>query len=228
MTDRYYREQVVADRSGRLRRAVIRTYAEADFDELIRIQSECFPPPFPQELWWNREQLQSHVTLFPQGALCVSVDGRLVGSMTGLLTSWAPGDPAHTWAEATDSGYIRNHDPSGNTLYVVDISVSPHFRGYGLGKWLMQAMYEVVVRLNVDRLLGGGRLSGYHLVADELTAEQYVEKVLSGEAADPVISFLLRCGRMPVAIVADYLEDEESRNYGVLMEWKNPFRRKGL
>jgi hypothetical protein len=47
--------------------------------------------------------------------------------------------------------------------------------------------------------------------------------VLQGELQDPVISFLLRCGRTPVKVVENYLEDEESLNHAVLMEWKNPF-----
>ncbi|MNY77961.1 hypothetical protein D3C86_2180320 [compost metagenome] len=47
--------------------------------------------------------------------------------------------------------------------------------------------------------------------------------VMQGELKDPVMTFLLRCGRTPVKLVSDYLEDEESLNYAMLMEWKNPF-----
>jgi ribosomal protein S18 acetylase RimI-like enzyme len=204
-------------------KAVVRNYKREDFAELIDIQRESFPPPFPSELWWNEEQLTNHVTLFPEGALCVEIDGRLVGSMTGLLVKFDPDHADHTWEEITDRGYIRNHDPNGDTLYVVDICVRPGYRAYGLGKWLMQSMYEVVVRKNLTRLLGGGRMPGYGQVADRMTPEQYVDEVLKGVRRDPVITFLLRCGRTPLKIVANYLEDEESRNHAVLMEWKNPF-----
>jgi ribosomal protein S18 acetylase RimI-like enzyme len=206
-------------------KAIIRNYTKKDFPQLIRVQQESFPPPFPSELWWNEEQLANHVSLFPEGALCVEVDGRVVGSMTGLLVDFDPNHPAHTWEEITDGGYIRNHRPDGNTLYVVDICVSPPYRKLGLGKWLMQSMYEVVVHLNVDRLLGGGRMPGYHRHAQHLSATQYLEKVLKGELKDPVITFLLRCGRTPLQVIENYLEDEESLNYAVLMEWRNPFKR---
>jgi len=37
------------------------------------------------------------------------------------------------------------------------------------------------------------------------------------------MTFLLRCGRTPVKLVENYLEDEESHNYAMLMEWRNPF-----
>lgn len=203
--------------------AMIRRYEERDFEALIDVQREAFPPPFPSELWWNREQLANHIRLFPEGALCVEAAGEIAGSMTGLLVDFDPAHAAHTWEEITDRGYIRNHNPAGNTLYVVDICIRPRHRKLGLGKWLMQSMYEVVVQLGLERLLGGGRLPGYHRVAHEMTAEQYVDKVMTGELKDPVMTFLLRCGRMPLAVVPGYLEDEESLGCAALMEWRNPF-----
>jgi len=203
--------------------AVIRNYEERDFPGLIRIQQESFPPPFPSELWWNTEQLTNHVTRFPEGALCVEVEGEIAGSMTGLMVDFDPNHPEHTWEEITDHGYIRNHNPNGNTLYVVDICVRPSYRQLGLGKWLMFSMYDVVVHKGLERLLGGGRMPGYHKKAGEMTAEQYLEAVVKGDLKDPVITFLLRCGRTPVQVVANYLEDEESCHYAALMEWKNPF-----
>lgn len=218
----YHNEIYVFDGQRPLR-AVIRNYKEADFPGLIRIQQESFPPPFPEDLWWNEEQLRQHVTLFPEGALCVEIEGELAGSMTGLIVEFDPKHPDHTWAEITDNGYIRNHNPHGDTLYVVDISVRPSYRKLGLGKWLMFAMYDVVIHKRLKRLLGGGRMSGYHLVQNEMTAEQYLDAILKGKRKDPVITFMLRCGRSPLKVVANYLEDEESGNYGVLMEWKNPF-----
>jgi len=203
---------------------VIRGYTEADFDELIAIQSETFPPPYPPEQWWNKEQLMQHVTLFPEGALCVEVDGMLAGSITSLIVDYDPMEPAHSWAEATDNGYIRTHQPDGNTLYIADICVRPRFRKLGLGKWLIQSLYHVTVERGLDRLLGGGRMPGYHRHAHEMSAVEYLDAVVRGDLKDPVITFLLRCGRTPVGVAAEYLEDEESCNYGALMEWKNPFR----
>ena len=219
----YNKELYLFRKDGTSVKALIRSYRREDFKELINIQAESFPPPFPSELWWNEEQLTNHITLFPQGALCVEIAGELAGSMTGLVVNFDPQDPDHSWDEITDSGYIRNHNPQGNTLYVVDLCVRPKYRGLGLGKWLMQSMYEVVVYKNLKRLLGGGRMPGYHKEAQQITAEQYLEKVVAGQLVDPVVTPLLHYGRTPVRVVANYLEDEESLNYGALMEWKNPF-----
>lgn len=220
---RYRSEYVAFTRVGPPLPAVIRNYGEDDFGELIEIQRECFPPPFPAELWWTPEQLSSHVRLFPDGAVCVEADGKLVGSMTGMLVTFDPQELDHTWAETTGEGTISTHDPAGDTLYIVDVSVRPDYRKYGFGKAMAHAMYHLVVERKLKRLLGGGRMSGYHRYADRMPAEEYARKVVAGELTDPVITFLLRCGRTPVRVVANYLDDEESCNYGLLMEWKNPF-----
>lgn len=220
-----YRSEFYVFDEGKTLPAVIRSYHMNDFDELIQIQSECFPPPFPVELWWNKEQLKNHTTLFPEGAICMEVDGELAGSLTGLLVDFDLNHPNHTWEDITDNGYIRTHLPNGNTLYIVDISVRPKYRKLGVGKMMMQAMYHLVIQKGLDRLLGGGRMPGYHHFADRLSPQQYVEEVVGGKVKDPVISFLLKCGRTPIGLVENYLEDEESHHYGVLMEWKNPFQK---
>ncbi|MBO1514507.1 GNAT family N-acetyltransferase [Metabacillus bambusae] len=204
-------------------KTVFRQYTQTDFEQLIAIQQESFPPPFPPELWWNTDQLQNHVNLFPEGAICAEIAGKIIGSMTGLIVHFDHNDQNHSWEEATDNGYITNHLPTGNSLYVVDICVAPSYRKLGVGKWLMQSMYEIVISLNLERLLGGGRLPGYHKVSKDLSINEYVDAVLTGKLKDPVMSFLLRCGRTPLCPVENYLEDEDSCHYGMLMEWKNPF-----
>ncbi|MGG1676366.1 GNAT family N-acetyltransferase [Neobacillus sp. NRS-1170] len=203
---------------------IIRNYTKEDFDQLIKIQAECFPPPFPSELWWNKEQLNNHVTLFPEGAICVEVDGVLAGSLTGLCVDFDPKEMNHSWEEITDHGYIRNHKPNGSSLYIVDISVRPKYRKLGLGKLMMQAMYHVVIEKGFDRLLGGGRMPGYHKVAHQMTPEEYLDAIIKGDVKDPVITFLLGCGRVPLGVSTNYLDDEESCNHAAIMEWRNPFK----
>jgi len=217
-----YEKSCYVFRNGHPEHLRIRNYTEQDIEALIDIQRECFPPPYPSELWWNREQLIQHIERFPAGALCAEVDGRLVGSLTTMITPFDPAHTEHGWAEMTDNGYIGTHDAAGDTLYVVDISVSPAARGLGLGKQMLQSAYELVIALGLTRLLGGGRMPGYGAVQHEVTPERYVDDVLHGRRRDPVIGFLLHCGRTPLAVVPDYLDDEESANHALLMEWRNP------
>jgi ribosomal protein S18 acetylase RimI-like enzyme len=223
-----YRKELYVFNADQPVKACIRPYTSRDFGDLIRIQQESFPPPFPSELWWNEDQLMNHIELFPQGAMCVEIAGAVVASMTSLLVEFDPDHADHTWEQITDEGYIRNHNPEGDTLYVVDICALPAYRKLGLGKLLMQSMYEVVVELRLKRLLGGGRIPGYHRHAAQLSAGQYVDAVLKGSLKDPVLTFLLRCGRTPLKLVAGYLEDEESLSFAMLMEWRNPFKREPI
>ncbi|QAY66031.1 GNAT family N-acetyltransferase [Paenibacillus protaetiae] len=202
---------------------IIRNYTKQDYAGMIALQQESFPPPYPEELLWNEEQLAKHLDHFPAGALCVETEGRIIGSMTGLIVNLDDYGHSHTWETITDNGYIRNHNPEGDTLYVADLCVSPAFRKAGIGKWLMQSMYETVVFLNLKRLLGAGRMPGYHIHAESLTPKQYLEKAVLGELRDPVLTFLLRCGRMPIGVASNYLDDEESLGNAALMEWRNPF-----
>jgi len=218
-------KQFYVDNGTSYQQVDIRNYSNKDIPDLIALQRECFPPPFPEDLLWNEKQLYSHIERFPEGALCAASEGRIIGSMTTLMIDFDPQHPHHRWDEVTDNGYIGTHQNDGNSLYVVDISVSPDYRKLGIGKRLMQSMYELTVFKGLKRLIGGGRIPHYHKSAAEMTPEQYVQAVLDGEKRDPVLSFLLHCGRSPVCVIPGYIEDEESLDYAVLMEWKNPFLR---
>lgn len=220
-----YRKEQYVFKDGVPLKAIVRTYTQSDFEALIEVQRASFPPPFPEELLWTKEQLANHITIYPKGALCIEVDGTIAGSITGLLTNFDPASAQHTWSEATADGWISNHKPDGNTLYIADICISPVFRGMDLGRVLMQSFYERAIHDGLERVLGGGRMPGYAKYAASHSPEAYIDRVVAGELKDPVVSFLLRCGRTPVRVVANYVEDEDSLNYALLMEWKNPFKR---
>ncbi|UCZ53087.1 hypothetical protein LGQ02_20295 [Bacillus shivajii] len=67
-----------------LKRVNVRSYSVEDFDSLLTIQKEAFPPPFPEELWWTKEHIQAHVESFPNGGLLAEIDGMTAGSATSL------------------------------------------------------------------------------------------------------------------------------------------------
>lgn len=219
----FLNKELYVMQNGKPERLIIRNYTAQDFDALIDVQRQSFPSPYPEELWWNKEQLLLHTTLFADGALCAEVNGVIVGSMTCLIVEQQEYEHQHEWSIITDDGYIRTHNAQGDTLYVADICVVPAYRKAGIGKWLVQSMYETVVQLGLKSLLGGSRMPGYYGHRHSLTPEQYVDQVIAGELNDPVISFLLRCGRVPVRVAHHYLDDEQSCNNAVIMEWRNPF-----
>ncbi|MDG5787399.1 GNAT family N-acetyltransferase [Evansella sp. AB-P1] len=199
----------------------VRTYSIDDFDKLLTIQKEAFPPPFPKELWWNKEQIQAHIKTFPQGAMLAELNNEPVGSATSLIVSF-DGSP-HTWEKIADNGYIRNsHEPTGDTLYGIDLCVRPFFRGQGVAQALYAARKKLVVDLGLKRYVAGCRIPNYYEYAKDLTVDNYVDKVRNGELKDLVLTFMLRQGLEPIQIMPNYLDDEESLDYGVIVEWKNP------
>lgn len=185
---------------------VVRPYTLADFDQLVRIQRECFPPPFPAELWWRCEQIASQLAHFPPGALCAVEGDELVGSATCTCMRFDPAHPQHTWAEVADDGYIRNCDPVGDTLYGIDVAVRPAWRACGVARALYQARFTLVRKLGLRRFLAGSRISGYHRFP-KLTADQYTAQVVAGRLIDPVITPQLKAGLQPVCLLPDYVPD---------------------
>lgn len=198
----------------------VRPYTMADWDGLFRIQRECFPPPYPEEQLWSREQIESHVRLFPAGALCAELDGELVGSCTSLIIKYDPTQPDHSWATTTGDGYITPHDPTGDSLYGVDMAVRPAFRGQGVARAMYQARFNLVRRLGLTRFMAGGRMPGYHLYAERFSPEEYAAEVVAGRIIDPVITPQLKAGLQPVTVVRNYLSDDESRDNALLLEWR--------
>ncbi len=198
----------------------VRPYTLADWEGLFRIQRECFPPPYPVEQLWSREHIASHVKNFPAGALCAVDDGELVGSCTSLVIQFDPAHPEHTWSEVSADGYITTHNPSGDSLYGIDMAVRPDWRGRGVARAMYQARYDLVRRLGLKRFLAAGRMPGYHLHQAKMSPEAYAAAVIEGRLIDPVITPQLRAGLKPVSVIQGYLPDEESANCALLLEWR--------
>lgn len=202
---------------------VIRRAEEDDFAEMIALNSKAFPLLGEENVVWSIRQLTNHLKLFPAGQLVALLDGRIVGAVASLIipTERDPYRP-HTYAGITDGGYFHNHDPTGDTLYGADVYVDPYLQGQGIGAVLYEARRVLCKRLNLRRILAGGRMAGYAAKAEELTPEEYVQKVKDGELNDSVLSFQMREGFIVRAILRNYITDPVSKNHATLIEWLNP------
>ncbi|MCA9626662.1 MAG: GNAT family N-acetyltransferase [Myxococcales bacterium] len=202
---------------------LLRTVRESDVDALIALNKLCFPSMVEQNVVWNRGQLLNHLRVFPEGQLVVERDGRLVGAVASLIVHLGA-DPyrQHTYSGITDGGFFHNHDPQGDTLYGADVYVHPDERGQGVGRVLYDARRELCKRLNLRRILAGGRMHGYHEVSKEMTPDEYVAAVEEGKRRDLVLSFQLREGFVVRGILKNYIRDPLSNNAATLIEWQNP------
>ena len=110
-----------------------------DFDALVTMQQKCFPGMTT----WGRGQIESQLAIFPEGQLCVEIDGQLAASSSSLVLEYDPSLEWHNWQAVADGGYIRNHKSKGDTLYGIEIMVDPEFRGMKLSR----RMYDARKRL---------------------------------------------------------------------------------
>lgn len=119
-------------------------------------------------------------------------------------------DGRHTWADVADCDSIGNHDPGGDTLDGILLVVHPEYRNMRVGRWLYEARQELARRLNLRRIMVGGRLPGYERHADEMSVREYVERVRKAQICDPVRSFQLANGFTVKRIDRDYLPSAEA------------------
>lgn len=200
----------------------VRTTGEADFQQIISLSRKVYPGS-PA---WREEQLASHLRVFREGQLVAvdPTDGAVVGMAASLVVLWDDYEMHDTWRDFTDRGWFTNHDlANGRTLYGAEVMVDPARQRRGVGGRLYAARRRLAQELGLRRIRAGARLRGFARWAGELTAEQYVRKVVRGEISDPTLSFQLRHGFRVVAVVGHYLRhDPESLGYAAVIEWLNP------
>lgn len=197
---------------------LVRPIRIEDYDQIAALQLQSFPGMKP----WSREQVASHLRYFPQGQLCVEYNGKIVGSSSSLVIDFDEYGDIHSWGQISDNGYITNHDAEGDTLYGIEVVVDPEYRGMKIGRRLYEARKDLAHRLNLKRIVIGGRVPNYHIHAEELTIHEYVEEVMAKRIYDPVLTFQISNGFTLKRILDDYLHaDGESRGYALLLEWVN-------
>jgi len=189
-----------------------------DYDRLVEMQLQCFPGMEP----WKREQVESQISRFPEGQLCIEVDGQLAASSSSLILEYTPNLAWHNWKAIADEGYIRTHNPKGDTLYGIEIMVHPDFRGMKLTRRLYDARKQICLNKNLQRMIIGGRIPGYGPHADELTAREYIENVIDRSLYDPVLTSQLANGFSLKGLIPNYFpSDEDSRGFATFLEWIN-------
>lgn len=200
-------------------RLVVRALSIDDLDAIHGLHARCFP----SITTWSRDELTSHLKVFPEGQIGIELDGELVATSSSVIVHAEDYFGDHTFAQVSDNGMLTNHDPSGDTLYGIDIAVDPGKRGLRLARRLYDARKELAVSLNLKRMLIAGRLPTYHKFRAQMSAREYLKKIIAGEVDDPVINAQRSNNFSVRRVVANYLpEDTESCGYAVLMEWQNP------
>ena len=197
---------------------IVRPLRLEDFEQLVTMQKRCFPSMLP----WDLDHIESQLNLFPQGQMVIEIDGRVAASSASLVIDFDEYADGHSWTEISGSGYIRNHDPEGDTLYGIELMVDPDFRGMKLSRRLYEERKRLCVALNLKRIVVGGRIPNYSEHKDKMTAREYVDKVLAKDFFDPVLTTQHSNGFVLKRLIRSYLtSDTESDGWATLLEWVN-------
>lgn len=199
-------------------RIVQRLLSPDDYERWDALARRCFPNLRP----FGREELESQIAHFPEGQICIEVDGELVASSSSLIVDSGDYTEWHDYLGIADQGYIRNHDPEGDTLYGIEMMVHPDYRGQKLARRLYDARKQLCRDHNLARMMIGGRIPGYAAHQDEMSAQQYVERVIAKSLYDPVLTTQLSNGFQLRQLLRDYLpSDEDSSGWATSLEWPN-------
>ncbi|HUO46253.1 MAG TPA: GNAT family N-acetyltransferase, partial [Acidimicrobiia bacterium] len=148
----------------------------------------AFPHADPGDLL-SQEDIKVYARTFPQGFFVVLDGFRVVGQGAGIFLNFDFEHPQHTIADITGAHQCSNHDPAGDWYYGTDMVVHPEYRRRGIGKRLYEVRKDLVRRYNKKGIIAGGHMPGYADHKSELSPEEYVDRVSSGELYDPTLTF---------------------------------------
>lgn len=171
---------------------------------------------------WSKAKIQNLLEIFPDGQLCISVDDKVVACSLSIIVDYDIFGDNHTYEKITGKYSFSTHTPQGNVLYGIEVFVHPDYRGLRLARRLYEARKELCELLNLESIIAGGRIPGYHEHADKLSPRQYIDKVRTKEIYDPTLSFQIANDFHVRKILKNYLPgDLESKEYATLIEWNN-------
>jgi predicted amidohydrolase/GNAT superfamily N-acetyltransferase len=171
---------------------------------------------------WSRETIAKLLKLFPEGQLCIAVDNKVVACSLSIIVEYDEYGDKHTYKMITGEYTFSTHNPNGDTLYGIEIFVSPEYRGLRLGRRLYEARKELCETLNLKSIVAGGRIPGYHAYAETLSPREYIDKVKAKELYDPTLTFQISNDFHVRKVLKNYLPgDHESKDFATLIEWNN-------
>ncbi len=202
------------------RKVVLRHLTMRDYNDLKVAMEEAYTGS--RMSYWTEESIGQLLEIFPEGQLCVEMNGTVVAGALSLIIDYNKFGDEHTYKDVTGDYSFSTHDKDGDVLYGIDVFVHPEYRGLRLARRLYDARKELCENLNLRAIIAGGRIPGYGKYAQELSPKEYIEKVRVNELYDPILSFQLVNSFHVRRILNNYLEgDVQSQEYATLIEWNN-------
>lgn len=186
-------------------------------ERLEELQKIVFPTLSQDELI-RAEHYQRHLEVFPEGQFVITDGERVIGMTTTMRTDFDFLNYHHTFKETIGGGWLTNHNPDGEWLYGLDMGLLPAYRGKGLARILYRARHEIAKILGLKGQLTVGMMSGYGILRDQMTGDEYYEEFIWGKRKDPTLTPQMKIGFEPIALMPNHLNDPVCGNYGVLIK----------
>lgn len=196
----------------------LRTRTDADHSGIRLLMRAVYAPPHGPECVWSEGSLHQHLANFPEGQFVVTDEaGTIRGTSTTHRVSLEKALRPHTWSGITGAGTLSTHEPDGEVLYGVNIAVDPSCQGHGIGRELYRARLDLGRSIGCGRFAAGARLSGYHMHADKLSPDAYVDQVVAGSIFDPTLSKQLALGFRVAGLLPGYAYDYQTLGHAALI-----------
>jgi len=128
-----------------------------DLEDILLVEKEAWP----KGLRASQKMYESRLETFPQGTFVAKVNGKIEGVVVTEILNSELINHIRTWNEVTDNGYIRNtHNPEGDTVYGVNLSVSPSAQKR-VAITLLEVVGKLAIEYNLKQGLLGGRIPGF-------------------------------------------------------------------
>jgi len=75
--------------------------------------------------FWGEADISKLVEIFPEGQICILVNGAIAGCALSLIVDYDQFGDNHTYAQITGNYTFSTHNPKGDVLYGIDFFVHP-------------------------------------------------------------------------------------------------------
>jgi ribosomal protein S18 acetylase RimI-like enzyme len=170
------------------------------------------------------KNIASRIKIFPKGNLIAVVDNEIVGYVSTVIINEKLAGKAKTWYEFTDNGLARGvYDPGGSILFGINLTVDKGYRNKEIGSKLLLQIARMAIENNLKYGMLGGRLPYYYKYKNVAVRKYVKMRDKKGQILDPELRLYRRLGLKIVKVKKNYFKDPESQDYGVILEWRNPF-----
>ncbi|MCH9806735.1 MAG: hypothetical protein K0U74_03300 [Alphaproteobacteria bacterium] len=193
---------------------IIRPVEEADVAAVAELEAKVWGASAA-----DADQIRSRSATFKDGNLIAE---KPMGVIAGYVVVQRVSQVSTgSWSQQTDNGLLaRTHQPDGQLIYGVNLSVTPEGAKHGVSKALIDHCYrKFVTHGPCSAICLGSRLPGFARWSLEngQDVEEYLSRQSGGLSRDPELRIYQKNGFRFLWALKQYFEDQASLNYGAMV-----------